>query len=163
MAAGRMSEAAGLVVVAGTHYRHMSDRVQAYEMVMNGAIGDIISVNCYFNMGKLWHVNRQEGWSDIEAMIRDWVNWRWLSGDHIVEQHIHELDTVGWFMGKHPVSCVGFGGRHRRLTGDQNDFFSVDYVYMTTEGICTACAARLTDAPIRLIHIFMGQRGIPMA
>ena len=129
MASGKMAESAGLVVVAGTHYRHMRDRVKAFEMVKNGAIGDIISVNCYFNMSKLWHVNRQEGWSDMEAMVRDWVNWRWLSGDHIVEQHIHELDTVGWFMEKHPVKALGFGGRHRRLTGDQYDFFSVDFEY----------------------------------
>jgi myo-inositol 2-dehydrogenase / D-chiro-inositol 1-dehydrogenase len=128
-ASGKMAESAGLNVVAGTHYRHMRDRVKAFEMVKNGAIGDIISVNCYFNMSKLWHVNRQEGWSDMEAMVRDWVNWCWLSGDHLVEQHIHELDTVGWFMGKHPVKCVGFGGRHRRLTGDQFDFFSVDFEY----------------------------------
>ncbi len=129
MATGRMAESAGLVVVAGTHYRHMRDRVKALEMVRNGIIGDIISVNCYFNMSKLWHVNRQPGWCDMESMVRDWVNWCWLSGDHIVEQHIHELDTVAWFMGRHPVRALGFGSRHRRLTGDQYDNFSVDYVY----------------------------------
>jgi len=158
MATGRMAEAAGLVVVAGTHYRHMRDRVQAYEMVMNGAIGDIKSVNCYFNMGKLWHVNRQDGWSDIEAMIRDWVNWRWLSGDHIVEQHIHEIDTAGWFMGKHPVRCVGFGGRHRRLTGDQNDFFSVDFVYDDGRHMHSMCR-QIDGCANKVDTYFFGTKG----
>ncbi len=65
----------------------------------------------------------------MEAMLRDWVNWCWLSGDHIVEQHIHNIDVVNWFFEKHPVKAVGFGGRHRRLTGDQYDFFSVDFEF----------------------------------
>ena len=60
-------------------------------------------------------------------MIRDWVNWKWLSGDHIVEQHVHNLDVFTWFSGLKPASAVGFGGRHRRVTGDQFDFFSVDF------------------------------------
>ena len=60
---------------------------------------------------------RQDGWSDMEWMIRDWVNWNWLSGDHIVEQHIHHLDGMLWVMGKAPVKAVGMGGRVRRQTG----------------------------------------------
>jgi myo-inositol 2-dehydrogenase / D-chiro-inositol 1-dehydrogenase len=158
MATGKMAESAGLMVVAGTHYRHMRDRAKAYEMVRNGAIGDIISVNCYFNMSKLWHVNRQPDWCDMEAMVRDWVNWCWLSGDHIVEQHIHEIDTVGWFMGKHPVKCVGFGGRHRRLTGDQNDFFSVDYVYDDGRHMHSMCR-QIDGCANNVSTLFFGTRG----
>ncbi len=129
MAAGKMAEAAGLNVVVGTQRRHQKDYVKTYEMVKNGAIGDLVSANCYWNQSKLWHVNRQEGWSDMEAMLRDWVNWCWLSGDHIVEQHVHNIDVVNWFFEKHPVNAVGFGGRHRRPTGDQYDFFSVDFSF----------------------------------
>jgi predicted dehydrogenase len=57
------------------------------------------------------------------------VNWCWLSGDHIVEQHVHNIDVIHWFTGKRPIKAVGFGARHRRVTGDQYDFFSIDYVY----------------------------------
>ena len=60
-------------------------------------------------------------------MLRDWVNWCWLSGDHIVEQHVHNLDVITWFMGRYPVKAMGMGGRMRRPTGDQYDFFAVDY------------------------------------
>ena len=65
----------------------------------------------------------------MEAMIRDWVNWTWLSGDHIVEQHVHNLDTILWFTGMNPAKAVGVGGRARRVTGDQFDFFSVQFTY----------------------------------
>jgi predicted dehydrogenase len=63
-------------------------------------------------------------------MLRDWVNWTWLSGDHIVEQHVHNIDVANWYLGDaHPQKAVGFGGRWRRPTGDQYDFFSIDFVY----------------------------------
>ena len=65
----------------------------------------------------------------MEWMVRDWVNWTWLSGDHIVEQHVHDIDLFNWFSGQRPVRASGFGARHRRLTGDQYDMFSVDYIY----------------------------------
>ena len=129
MAAGKMAESAGLNVVVGTQRRHQRDYVKTFEMIKNGAIGELISANCYWNQSKLWHVNREPGWTDMEAMLRDWVNWCWLSGDHIVEQHIHNIDIINWFFEKHPVKAVGFGGRHRRMTGDQYDFFSVDFSY----------------------------------
>ncbi len=92
-------------------------------------MGDIVSTNVYWNMGKLWHKTQQPGWTEMEFMIRDWVNWTWLSGDHIVEQHIHNIDVSNWFMGKPPVEAVGMGSRLRRLTGDCYDNFSVDFVY----------------------------------
>jgi myo-inositol 2-dehydrogenase/D-chiro-inositol 1-dehydrogenase len=65
----------------------------------------------------------------MEAMIRDWVNWCWLSGDHIVEQHVHNLDTVAWFTGMYPAKALGVGGRARRVTGDQFDFFAIEFTY----------------------------------
>ncbi len=139
MAAGRMAEAAGLYVAAGTQRRHQRDYVKTFEMVKNGAIGDLVSANCYWNQSKLWHVNREPGWTDMEAMLRDWVNWCWLSGDHIVEQHVHNIDVVNWFFEKRPVKAVGFGGRHRRPTGDQYDFFSVDFVFDDNRHMHSMC------------------------
>lgn len=129
MASARMADAAGLKVVTGTQRRHQRDYLTTYEHIKSGTIGDIVAANCYWNQSQLWFVNRQPGWSDMEAMLRDWVNWTWLSGDHIVEQHVHNYDVISWFKGKHPVKAVGFGARHRRPTGDQYDFFSVDFEY----------------------------------
>jgi predicted dehydrogenase len=129
MAAAKKAESLGLTAVTGTQRRHQHDYVGTYKQIMDGAIGDIVSANCYWNQNMLWFRKKDAGWSDMEAMLRDWVNWTWLSGDHIVEQHVHNIDVINWFTGKHPVKAVGFGGRHRRVTGDQYDMFSIDYVY----------------------------------
>jgi myo-inositol 2-dehydrogenase / D-chiro-inositol 1-dehydrogenase len=129
MAAGRMAESAGLTVVSGTQLRHSRDRIETFGMIKNGAIGDLVSGNAIRLGGKLWHSNRQEGWSDMETMLRDWVNWTWLSGDHIAEMFVHQIDVLNWYFEKFPVKALGMGGRHRRPTGDQYDFISVDYEF----------------------------------
>jgi myo-inositol 2-dehydrogenase/D-chiro-inositol 1-dehydrogenase len=129
MSAGKQAEAFGLCVVTGTQRRHQRDYIETYKMIMGGAIGEIVSANAYWNQSQLWYRNRQKEWSDMEFMIRDWVNWLWLSGDHIVEQHIHNIDVINWFTGKYPLRAVGMGSRQRRVTGDQYDNFSVDFVY----------------------------------
>ncbi|MBN2030541.1 Gfo/Idh/MocA family oxidoreductase [bacterium] len=117
----------GLKVVTGTQRRHQHDYVETYKRIADGAIGEIVAARCYWNQGQLWYRERQEDWSDMEVMLRDWVNWCWLSGDHIVEQHVHNIDVINWFTGMHPVKAVGFGARMRRVTGDQYDFFNIDF------------------------------------
>ncbi|MDX9882279.1 MAG: Gfo/Idh/MocA family oxidoreductase [Prolixibacteraceae bacterium] len=130
LASGKMADSLGLVVVAGTQRRHERSYIDLLKQVkQNDAIGEIISSNAYWNSGKLWHRNPTAEWSEMEYMIRDWVNWCWLSGDHIVEQHVHNLDVIHWFTGSHPIKAVGFGSRQRRLTGDQFDNFSIDYTF----------------------------------
>jgi len=119
----------GLSVMTGTQLRRETARMEVYKRVRDGAIGDIRSVRAIRNQGALWYRLPQPGWSDMEYMIRDWVNWAWLSGDIIVEQHIHHLDAMLWVLGKTPIKATGMGARARRTTGDQFDFFSVDYEY----------------------------------
>ncbi len=118
-----------LTIVTGTQRRHQRDYVATYQQIKSGAIGDIVGGNVYWNQDKLWHRDKDAKWSEMEWMIRNWVNWSWLSGDHIVEQHVHNLDVMNWFTGSHPVKALGFGSRLRRVTGDQYDNFSVDYVF----------------------------------
>ena len=129
MASAKKAEALGLKIITGTQRRHQLDYVDVYKQIMSGAIGEITSANCYWNQNQLWYRKPQATWSEMEYMIRDWVNWLWLSGDHIVEQHVHNLDVITWFTGTHPTKAVGFGSRQRRVTGDQFDNFSVDFVY----------------------------------
>ncbi|MCF8225454.1 MAG: Gfo/Idh/MocA family oxidoreductase [Bacteroidales bacterium] len=129
LVAGKQAESMGLSVVAGTQRRHQWHYLEVNEYVKAGAIGDFVAGYAYWNQNKLWHVNPKAEWSEMEAMIRNWVNWMWLSGDHIVEQHVHNIDVINWFKNAHPVKAVGFGSRQRRITGDQFDNFSVDFVY----------------------------------
>jgi myo-inositol 2-dehydrogenase/D-chiro-inositol 1-dehydrogenase len=118
--------------------------VETYKRVQDGAIGRPLAARCYWNMGQLWYKNREEKWNDMEWMIRDWVNWTWLSGDHICEQHVHNIDVINWFTSSdgtanHPIRAVGFGGRARRVTGNQYDFFSVDFEYAEGFHLASYC------------------------
>jgi len=129
MASAEKAKSMDLCIVPGTHYRHQRDKAAAWHQVEQGAIGEITGGNIYFMTGKLWHRDPNPAWTEMEYMIRDWVNWCWLSGDHIVEQHVHNIDLMNWFTGSHPVKASGFGSRLRRVTGDQYDNFSVDYTF----------------------------------
>ena len=127
MATAKLAKAKGLSVVTGTQRHHQRPYVEAFQKIQEGLIGEITGGNVYWNQSMLWYRERQKGWSDTEWMIRDWVNWKWLSGDHIVEQHVHNIDVFLWFSGLKPVKATAFGARHRRVTGDQYDQFSVDF------------------------------------
>ena len=127
MATAKQAKAKNLVVVCGTQRHHQRPYVEAFQKISEGIIGEITGGNVYWNQSMLWYKNREKGWSDMEWMIRDWVNWKWLSGDHIVEQHVHNIDVFLWFSGLKPVKATGFGARHRRVTGDQYDQFSIDF------------------------------------
>jgi len=129
-----------ICIVSGTIRRSQKDFMETRRQVENGIIGDIVSAHIIRNGGSLWVIKRQSGWSDMEYMLRNWANFCWLSGDHIVEQFIHEIDVMNWYLGKIPVKAMGWGGRQRRVTGDQYDFFSIEYVY--DNGMQTHCAAR---------------------
>lgn len=127
MATAKQAAAKNLCVVTGTQRHHQRSYVESYKKIMEGLIGEITGGTVYWNQNMLWYRDRQPGWNDCEYMIKDWVNWKWLSGDHIVEQHVHNIDVFTWFSGLKPVKAVGFGSRHRRITGDQYDNFSVDF------------------------------------
>ena len=129
IADARKAMSQGLCVVTGTQRHHQRCYIESYKQIQSGLIGDIVSGNVYWNGGPLWYRTKDKNWTDMEWMIRDWGNWTWLSGDHIVEQHIHNIDVFNWFSHLKPVKCVGFGARQRRVTGDQYDMFSIDYTY----------------------------------
>jgi predicted dehydrogenase len=129
LATGQKAAAYNLCVVAGTQRRHDRAYRETYNSVSHGAIGKIVGASCHWNQGGTWYTPKEKEWSDMEAMIRDWVNWAWLSGDHIVEEHVHNLDTILWFTGMNPAKAVGVGGRARRVTGDQFDFFAVQFTF----------------------------------
>ncbi|MEX2435131.1 MAG: Gfo/Idh/MocA family oxidoreductase [Balneolaceae bacterium] len=118
-----------LCMVSGTALRYGKNYIETRKRVQQGIIGDIISAKAIRNGGALWWIERKPEWSDMEYMIRNWGNFTWLSGDHIVEQHIHHLDLINWYLGKNPVKAMGYGGRHQRKSGNQFDYFSIVYDY----------------------------------
>jgi predicted dehydrogenase len=143
LASVKRAETLNLNIISGTIRRSQKDYMETRRRVLNGEIGDIVGANIIRNGGALWYRSRQPEWTDMEYMLRNWVNFCWLSGDHITEQFIHEVDVMNWYLGQYPTKATGWGGRQRRVTGDQYDFFSVEYLY--ENGLRTHCAARQID------------------
>ena len=158
IAAARQAKAKNLSVVTGTQRRHQRCYVEAFKLIQQGIIGDITGGNVYWNGGMLWYRERQPGWSDMEWMIRDWVNWKWLSGDHIVEQHVHNIDVFMWMTGMKPVSATGFGSRQRRITGDQYDNFSVDFTFPNGIHLHSMCR-QIDGCSNRVSEFIQGAKG----
>lgn len=158
LASAKKAEAIGLNMVSGTIRRVQKDYMETWRRVANGEIGEITGANIIRNGGALWYRNRQPEWTDMEYMLRNWVNFCWLSGDHITEQFIHEIDVMNWHIGQNPISAIGWGGRQRRVTGDQYDFFSVEYVY--ENGMRAHCAARqINGCSNRKVEQINGTKG----
>lgn len=143
IATSKKAENMGLTVITGTQRRHQRDYLETYKQVASGAIGEITSAKAWWLQSHVWFRTREEGWSDMEYMLRNWNNFSWLCGDHILDTHVHNIDIVNWFVGKVPESAIGFGGRARRLTGDQYDFFSIDFEF--GEGMFSHSMSRQVD------------------
>jgi len=132
LAAAKKAKEKGLGVLAGTLYRHDRKHQEIVKRIHDGQIGEIRSVRSLRFGGGLWTYERRAGQSDIEWQIRNWLYFDWLSGDFLVEMHIHQLDVVDWILGKRPVSAVATGGRQVRVEpvyGNIYDHFAVDYEY----------------------------------
>jgi predicted dehydrogenase len=122
----------GLAIGVGAQRHHQAGYIATIRQIHAGAIGEIVAARAYWNQGPLWVYPRKEGWTDLEWQLRNWLYFTWLSGDHIVEQHIHNLDVVNWAMRAHPVLAVGLGGRQVRTGpeyGHIYDHFAIDYEY----------------------------------
>jgi myo-inositol 2-dehydrogenase / D-chiro-inositol 1-dehydrogenase len=152
--AGAKAKQKALSVVAGTQRRHERSYLALMDRVDNGEIGEIVSARCYWNQGGLWVHDRKPAYSDMEWQCRNWLYFTWLSGDHICEQHIHNLDVINWAMDSPPIKAMGMGGREVRTDpkyGNIFDHFSIEYEYpngMTMQSMCRqidGCASRVEE------------------
>jgi len=158
MKMGKVAKQKGLAVVAGTQRRHQLEYLQTKYAIDKGAIGDIRGGAVYWNMGALWHKKRNPGEDDASYMVRNWISFTEMSGDHILEQHVHQLDVANWFIGRPPKMAVGFGSRARRQTGNQFDFFSVDFDYDQGVHIHSMCR-QINGSYNRVSEFFTGADG----
>ena len=142
LAADEEAKKKGLSVVAGTQRRHQAGYIESMKRIHDGAIGDLVTARVYWNQGDIWAHKRQPGWSDTEYQIRNWYHFLWLCGDHIVEQHVHNLDVACWALGAHPVKAVGMGGRQvitEPERGQSYDHFAVDYEFPNGVHVLSMC------------------------
>lgn len=154
LAAAEQAQARKLCVAAGTQRRHQRKYRALMERIHGGAIGKIVSARCWWNQGGLWVKQREPQWSDMEWMLRNWLYFTWTSGDHIVEQHVHNLDVINWAIGAHPVKATAMGGRQVRTGAEYGnifDHFAVEYEYpggVTMTSMCRqidGCASRVDE------------------
>ncbi|MBM3862785.1 MAG: Gfo/Idh/MocA family oxidoreductase [Verrucomicrobia bacterium] len=158
IATGEQAKAKGLSVVTGTQRRHMARYLRNKALIDAGAIGGIRGGVVQWNGSVPWIKRRNEGESNADYLARNWLNFTEMSGDIIVEQHVHNLDVAVWFLGRLPVSAIGMGGRARRETGNQYDFFSVDYDFGNEVHIHSQCR-QLAGAYQRVGEVFTGSQG----
>ncbi len=162
MEAGQLATRKGLGIAAGTQRRHQKSYQETIARIQDGAIGDIVYGKCYWNGGQIWVVDRKPGWSDIEWQMRNWNYFTWLSGDHIVEQHVHNLDIMNWVIGSHPTRAVsGLGGRQVR-TGERHgyifDHFAVEFEYPNGVSVFSQCR-QINNCRGRVEEMVVGTRG----
>ena len=132
LAANKLAKQKGLLVAVGHHLRHEEKHRELIRRIHEGAIGELKYLRVYFNTGGLWVRPRLTGQSELEYQIRNWYYFTWLSGDHIVEQHVHDIDVGNWIAKGHPIEAVGMGGRQVRRGKDFGEIFdhhAVEYTY----------------------------------
>jgi len=140
--AGAKAKEKNLAVVAGTQRRHERRYLETMKRLHDGALGEIVAARCGWNQGRLWHVDRRKEWSDVEWQCRNWLYFSWLSGDHIVEQHVHNIDVMNWALRAHPVRATAVGGRIARVEprfGHIYDHFCVDFEYPNGVHVTSTC------------------------
>jgi predicted dehydrogenase len=138
---GEKAKQKNLMVAAGTQRRHQAGYIETIKRIQAGEIGDVISLRAYWvNGGPIWH-RGVRGETDMEKQIRNWYHYLWLSGDHICEQHVHNLDVCNWIMNDHPIRCWGMGAR--QMLGDQAgeiwDNFAAEFEYKNGVRMASYC------------------------
>lgn len=136
------AKAKNLAVVCGLQRHHQYGYLETMKRIHGGELGDILAARAYWNMGSLWVKPRQPEWSDMEWQLRNWLYFAWLSGDHICEQHVHNLDVINWAKQAHPVRCFGSGGRQVRTEpayGHIFDHHDVHYEYADGSWMFSQC------------------------
>jgi len=150
----------GTAIVTGTQYRRQVNYIGAIEQIRAGAIGDVIGATARYCAGGIWYRPRQEGMSDAEYQLNNWMHFIWLSGDQIVEQAVHNIDAMNWVMGGPPVAAFGQGGRFTRPADSEMwDNVSVDYEYSDNRRVSFMCR-QIPGAAADVSNIVFGTKGI---
>jgi predicted dehydrogenase len=133
-------------VVVGLQRRYENKYRETIERIREGLAGEIIGGQVYWNTGGIWYRDRQKDQSELQFQVNNWYHFAWLSGDHIVEQHVHQLDIANWVLGAkasqgvHPETAFGVGGRQDRSRNSEiYDHHAVNFAYPGGARIASHC------------------------
>ena len=150
-----------LSVVVGLQRHYEKKYTTLHNMITQGNIGKITSGQVYWNDGGVWVNQRQVGQSELEYQMRNWYYFNWICGDHILEQHIHNIDVANWFIGSYPKSAQGMGGRQTRTGKEYGEIFDHHYVefnYNSGAVISSQCRHQ-KGCDSRIDEVFQGTKG----
>jgi hypothetical protein len=129
--------------------------------IHDGAIGDIVGGQVYWISGGVWQKPRKPNQTEMDYQMRNWYYFNWLCGDHINEQHVHNIDVANWAKNSYPVSCQGTGGRQVRTGKDYGEIFDhhiVDYTYADGSTINSQCR-HYEGTYSKVDEMFLGTKG----
>lgn len=149
-----------LNVVVGLQRRYQKSYRELFKR--KDLIGDITSAQVWWNSDGVWVKPRQQGQTEMEYQMRNWYYFNWLCGDHITEQHIHNIDVMNWFKGGYPVKAQGMGGRQVRKGKDHGEIFDHHYVeFVYADGSILNSQCRHIPGTIsRVDEMLIGTKGI---
>ena len=159
--AAKLAKANNLSVVVGLQRRYQQNYLEAFKRIQKGDIGKIISGQVYWNGGGVWVRPRQENWTEMQYQMRNWYYFNWICGDHILEQHVHNIDVANWFIGEYPTQAQGMGGREVRKGKDHGQIFDhhfVEFEYPGGAVISSQCRHQ-KDCMKRVSETFQGTEG----
>ncbi|MEI8379837.1 MAG: Gfo/Idh/MocA family oxidoreductase [Planctomycetota bacterium] len=128
--ANKIAKQKKLKVGVGLQRHHQAPYLEAIKRIHDGAIGEILAMRVYWNGGGVWdpRITRAQAKSEMEYQMRNWYYYNWLCGDHICEQHIHNLDVGNWVKNAYPVKANGMGGRQVRIDKKYGEIYDHHYV-----------------------------------
>jgi predicted dehydrogenase len=163
IATAKIAKEKNLKVAAGTQRRHQTTYIETIQRIHDGQIGPVVSAQGYWLGDYKYYapVHRKPEWSDMEWHCRNWNYFTWLSGDHIVEQHVHNLDILMWAIGADPISCIGVGSRAVRTGpefGHIYDNFALTYDF--PNGVtATSLCRQMTGTQNYIGEVIQGTKG----
>jgi len=161
LAAAKMAKEKKLNVVVGLQRHYQDSYLSAIDQLKQDKIGKIVSGQVYWNSAGVWVRERQAGQTELEYQMRNWYYFNWLCGDHILEQHIHNIDVANWFIGEYPISAQGMGGRQVRNGKDHGEIFDhhfVEFTYPSGAVIASQCRHQ-PETMSRVSEFFQGTKG----
>ncbi|MEX1136919.1 MAG: Gfo/Idh/MocA family oxidoreductase [Balneolales bacterium] len=159
--AGKKAKQKNLNVVVGLQRRYQNSYLEVIKRINQGEVGKIVSGQIYWNSGGVWVRQREPEQTEMEYQMRNWYYFNWLCGDHIVEQHIHQLDVANWFTGEYPATAQGMGGREVRKGKEYGEIFDhhfVEYTYPSGAVIASQCRHQ-QGCMNRVSEVFQGTKG----
>ena len=151
-----------LNVVVGLQRHYQNNYLAIAEKIKQNEVGKILSGQVYWNSSGVWVNPRKSGQSEMEYQMRNWYYFNWLCGDHILEQHIHNIDVANWFIGEYPVSAQGMGGRLIRTGPEHGEIYDhhfVEFKYPSGAVISSQCRHQ-PGTWSKVGEAFQGTKGI---